>query len=150
MLILVLLTRSFCKLLYTLQQLLEGGLKKEGVVWLHPNKALMTTIPKTILCMIVLAMIACNKYECSSDPLHSQLDKNPTVFLSEADAVRSIYKKDIFVQTNSDHWLTDLGIDPEGGKSIVVNASNESISFGGGGLNGALTGYASYKGQASW
>ena len=53
------------------------------------------------------------------------------------------------IKIGAPNWLD--GFNFTDNKSVVVNASNESISFGGGGLNGALHKYATQKeGQTEW
>jgi O-acetyl-ADP-ribose deacetylase (regulator of RNase III) len=49
----------------------------------------------------------------------------------------NIYKANVKINEKDD-WLTALGINKHGDDTVVVNASNESIKGGGGGLNGAL------------
>ena len=62
-----------------------------------------------------------------------------------------VYKAKVRIQQDK-LWLTNLGIDLHVKQAVVVNASNESMSYGGGGINGALQGYvaASEEQTAAW
>lgn len=68
--------------------------------------------------------------------------------LSKTPQPGKVSKQLVLVQSDR-AWLKQLGL--TGNENVLVNASNESISFGGGGLNGALTNYASkVEGQKAW
>ncbi|MCG8340423.1 MAG: macro domain-containing protein [Cytophagales bacterium] len=112
-----------------------------------------------VLCVLmVLSLGGCSKTQNPPSPPQNPSNppqnppspsQNPSIKPLRGDKVKNIYKADAKVDT-SDQWLLDLGIHPNGGKAVVVNASNEGTTFGGSGLNGALQGYAKNKGQEAW
>ncbi|MEM7055406.1 MAG: hypothetical protein AAF392_00755 [Bacteroidota bacterium] len=62
----------------------------------------------------------------------------------------NVYKSAVKIESDQP-WLRDLGIDPYRQEAIIVNSSNATISFGGGGINGALQAYvASSERQKAW
>jgi O-acetyl-ADP-ribose deacetylase (regulator of RNase III) len=51
--------------------------------------------------------------------------------------------------SDNDHWYGKI-ITNNMRNTAIVNASNESTTYGGGGINGALEKYFTFKGQQSW
>ena len=90
--------------------------------------------------LIVLGLGGCPK---KGESKSTQL---PTGKPLTGDEVKNTYQANVKVAT-SDKWLHLLGITDN---AVVVNASNEKISFSGTNLNGALIAYAKNKGQTDW
>ena len=70
--------------------------------------------------------------------------------LGNSPVYNQVSKDAVKISPDAPLWPTQLSI-PTNEMWIVVNASNEAISFGGGGLNGALHGYIKKQfGHSKW
>lgn len=114
---------------------------------------------------IILAyfMIALSSCTCSSNtsqppsssnnnPSNNNPDNRPrTLTPINWSPTRHVYKAKVWIKKDQ-LWVKDLGIDLNVKQAVVVNASNKTISYGGGGINGALQGYvaALEKQTAAW
>ena len=65
------------------------------------------------------------------------------------DLTGNIYKASAKINA-TDNWLHQLGIDKTKKETVVINASNPSIKAPGGGIDGALGGWARANGTTPW
>lgn len=112
----------------------------------------------SLLCGLFIALSSCSCKPTASPP---QGQDQPPVAAVPSEAFKTWFRglsttpqqgvvSKTAVKIKAPSWLGGLKL-PGGKKSVVVNASNEGTTFGGGGLNGALHAYVTtVERQTAW
>lgn len=106
------------------------------------NKILNRYSILIVICLICGCKPGCNNKGAVGGP-------NPDEPSFNWDLTGNIYKAAVNIQANGD-WVDELMIDKKQAKTAVMNASNENITVGGTGLNGALYSWARATGLKPW